>query len=40
MGSPDTEPERTAAEKLRRIAIPRRYAIATNEVTVASFSDS
>ncbi len=38
MGSPDTEPERnTSTEPLRRIAIPRRYAIATKEVTIEQF---
>ncbi len=38
MGSPDSEPERsTESEPLRRIAIPRRYAIATKEVTIEQF---
>ena len=40
MGSPGTEPERTAElETPRRIAISRRYAIATKEVTVEQFKD-
>ena len=38
MGSPDSEPERSAdTEPVRRIAIPRRYAIATKEVTIEQF---
>ena len=38
MGSPETEPERSnVAEPIRRIAIPRRFAIATKEVTVEQF---
>ena len=38
MGLPETEPERDAgSEPERRVAIPRRYAIATKEVTVEQF---
>jgi len=38
MGSPATETERFAAsEPLRRMVIPRRFAVATKEVTVAQF---
>ena len=38
MGSPPTETERIAGnEPLRRTAIPRRFAIATKEVTVEQF---
>jgi formylglycine-generating enzyme required for sulfatase activity len=38
MGSPPTEPERIAGnEPLRRMMIPRRFAIAASEVTVEQF---
>ena len=38
MGSPPTETERSAGnEPLRRMAIPRRFAIAAKEVTVEQF---
>ncbi len=38
MGSPPTETERTAADRPRgTMVIPRRYAIATKEVTVSQF---
>ncbi len=38
MGSPSSDPERDSSlETPRRAAIPRRYAIATKEVTVAQF---
>jgi formylglycine-generating enzyme required for sulfatase activity len=38
MGSTDREPERNpSTETLRRIAIPRRFAIASKEVTVEQF---
>ena len=40
MGSPANEPERAAErEGFVRIAIPRRYAIATKEVTVQQFQE-
>jgi formylglycine-generating enzyme required for sulfatase activity len=38
MGSPETDLEQVAgSEPLRRVSIPRRYAIATKEVTVDQF---
>jgi formylglycine-generating enzyme required for sulfatase activity len=38
MGSPESDPEQVAgSEPLRRVCIPRRYAIATKEVTVDQF---
>jgi formylglycine-generating enzyme required for sulfatase activity len=37
MGSPPTDTERFADEPLRRMAIPRRFAIAAKEVTVEQF---
>src|SRR5687767_5989657 len=37
MGSPDHEQGRTADEALHRVRIPRGFAVATTEVTVAQF---
>ena len=37
MGSPPTEPERFSSEILHRRIIPRRFAIATQEVTVEQY---
>ena len=37
MGSPPTEPERYAGRDPQRMRIPRRFAIATKEVTVEQF---
>jgi eukaryotic-like serine/threonine-protein kinase len=37
MGTPPTEPDRGPTEQLHRRVIPRRYAIATNEVTGKQF---
>ena len=38
MGSPPTEPERIAGTRRpRRVVIPRRFAIATKEVTVEQY---
>ena len=37
MGSPGTEPDRDSRESPRRVLVPRRFAIATKEVTVDQF---
>jgi formylglycine-generating enzyme required for sulfatase activity len=37
MGSPATEPDRDANETLRRVRIPRRFAIASKEVSVEQY---
>jgi hypothetical protein len=37
MGSPPAEPDRGSDETPRRVAIPRRFAIASKEVTVEQF---
>jgi eukaryotic-like serine/threonine-protein kinase len=37
MGSPPTEPDRTATEILHRVQIPRRFALAAKEVTVEQY---
>jgi hypothetical protein len=37
IGSPETDSERVAGEPLRRVTIPRRFAVATKEVTVEQF---
>jgi len=39
MGSPPTEPERFSGEILHRRIIPRRFAIATQEVTVEQYQE-
>ena len=39
MGSPPTEPERFSSEILHRRIIPRRFAIATQEVTVEQYQE-
>ena len=39
MGSPPTEPERLSREILHRRIIPRRFAIATQEVTVEQYQE-
>ena len=39
MGSPSTEPERFSGEILHRRIIPRRFAIATQEVTVEQYQE-
>src|SRR5208337_2021563 len=39
MGSPPTEPERFSDEILHRRIIPRRFAIATQEVTVEQYQE-
>ncbi|MBV8316621.1 MAG: hypothetical protein JOZ53_16920 [Planctomycetaceae bacterium] len=39
MGSPPTEPERFDPELLHKRAIPRRFAIATKEVTVEQYQE-
>ena len=39
MGSPPTEPERFSGEILHRRIIPRRFAIATQEVTVGQYRE-
>ena len=39
MGSPPTEPERFSDEILHRRIIPRRFAIATKEVTVEQYQE-
>jgi formylglycine-generating enzyme required for sulfatase activity len=37
MGSPPNEPERDTGAPMRRVVIPRRFAIATKELTVEQF---